>query len=169
MSFSLLPTFTFRKLTEITPDFLKRRDIVLLMLDLDNTLAPYGENIPSEPVINWVAQIKDAGVTLFFVSNSRKPTRVELFAQALEIGYIKQAQKPSPKKLLHIIAELGFSSKETALVGDQIFTDVLAANLAKTMSIIVKPIRLQNPLLAARFALETPFRLIGAIKAKHEI
>ena len=166
MSFSLLPAFTFHKLTEITPDFLNEQGVTFLMLDLDNTLAPYSEHQPSELIKKWVTDLKAAGITLFFVSNSKKPARVDAFARALETGFIKEARKPSPAKLLQIIAELGFNSSNSALVGDQIFTDVLGANLAGVMSVIVRPIKLKNPLLAIRFAFETPFRLIGAIRQK---
>ena len=166
MNLSLLPAFSYRSLTEITPDFLCKQGVRFLMLDLDNTLAPYSEHLPSVSVTSWVSKIKDAGITLFFVSNSKRPTRVEVFANALETGFIKEAQKPSPDKLLQTIAALGFSTVETALVGDQIYTDVLAANLAGIISIIVRPIKLQNPLLALRFAVETPFRLVGFVKQK---
>ena len=168
MSFSPLPGFSFRSLTEVTPDFLIAHGIKFLMLDLDNTLAPYGELQPTQAVIKWVNSIKTAGITLFFISNSKKPTRVEVFSHSLGIEYLKEARKPSPTKLLHAISKSGYDKCEAALVGDQIYTDVLAANRAGVISIIVKPISLKNPLLALRFACESPFRLISMITKKRK-
>lgn len=166
MSFSPLPGFSFRGLTDVAPDFLTKHGIKFLMLDLDNTLAPYGELQPTQAVIKWVNSIKNAGITLFFVSNSKKPTRVEVFSHSLGIEYLKEARKPSPTKLLQAISQSGFNKGEAALVGDQIYTDVLAANRAGVVSIIVKPISLKNPLLALRFAFESPFRLICMVTQK---
>ena len=160
MCFSPIPQYAFRRLTDISPEFLKELGIGFLMLDLDNTVAAYSEHTPSDSVLQWTAQIKDCGIKLIIVSNSVREGRVEAFAQALRTGFVKGASKPSPKVVIQAMRESGFTPEKSALVGDQIYTDTLAANRAGIVSIIVHPRRFTNPFLAIRYALEAPFRTI---------
>ena len=164
MKFSILPRFSFREITEVTPDFLEKLGVRFLMLDLDNTLAAYSEHTPAENVALWVAEMKSHGIELFIVSNSVRKGRVEAFSEALEIRFIKGALKPSPKVILQTISDAGFLADESALIGDQIFTDTLAANRAGAVSIIVQPRSRKNPALALRYGLEAPFRAVSKIK-----
>ena len=158
MSFSLFPRFSFKEVKDISPGFLGDLGIRLLMIDLDNTLAAYCEHSPADDVFQWVTAVKDAGINLAIVSNSSNAPRVGAFAVALDTKSIIRASKPSPASLLDLMETAGFSAGESALVGDQIFTDTLAANRAGVLSIIVKPRKFTNPLLALRYAAEMPFR-----------
>lgn len=164
MSFSLIPLFSFRRVTDISPEFLFGNGIKFLMLDLDNTVAAYSEDTPSDDIIQWVGIIKDSGVKLLIVSNSRRKDRVESFANALKIDFTKEARKPSPNGVLAAMESEGFSTHESALAGDQVYTDALAANRAGVLSIAVRPRSLRNPLLALRYALESPFRAAARIR-----
>ena len=130
------------------------------MLDLDNTIAPYGQAEPSADVIAWVIRMKSFGIKLHIVSNSKKTKRVSAFADALGIPYIYRAKKPSPRAVRELLEKLLIKPTAAALVGDQIYTDVLAANSAGVMSVLVKPIEFTNPFLALRYALELPFRVL---------
>jgi len=171
MSFSPVPDFSFRDVTGIKPDFLSQLGIRFLMLDMDNTIAAYGTRSPTEEVLQWVAEIKKSGVKLYLVSNSIRKGRAEEFAGILDIGFIKGARKPSPKGVRKAMSETGFDAHESSLVGDQAYTDVLAANRAGVVSIAVRPIRFSNPALALRYALELPFRALCKNKRngkKHE-
>jgi len=158
MSFSPVPRYSFRELTDVSTEFLTSLGIKLLMLDLDNTVAAYSEHSPTDSIAKWAAAIMGSGIKLVIVSNSIREGRVDAFAEALRITFIKGASKPSPKGVVKLMEELGFNPDESALVGDQIYTDTLAANRAGVVSIIVKPRRFTNPFLALRYALEAPFR-----------
>ena len=158
MSFSLIPNYSFGKITDISPAFIKELGVRFLMLDLDNTVAAYTEHAPSKDVVNWIGDMKAAGIELFIVSNSRRKWRVESFAKSLHLDFINYACKPSPKALVNTMASASVGCEQSALIGDQIFTDTLAANLAEIFSILVKPKRCSNPALTLRFALELPFR-----------
>ena len=70
MSFSPIPDYSFEKLENITPGFLKEKNIDLLMLDLDNTISPYGRHEPGASMIKWAAEMRDAGIELIIVSNN---------------------------------------------------------------------------------------------------
>ena len=158
MRFSLIPSYSFHKITDVSIDFIENLGIKFLMLDLDNTIAAYDESSPADDVSRWAADLRGVGVQLYIVSNSARKRRVWSFAKAMGIGKIMNARKPSPARLLKVMAASGFTARESGLIGDQIFTDTLAANRAGIVSIIVRPRRFSNPLLALRFAFEAPFR-----------
>lgn len=158
MSFSPVPKYMFKKITGITPAFLLARGITFLMLDLDNTIASYAENGPSDEIILWADKMQECGVTLFIVSNNRHSDRVAAFARAMEVEYVMHARKPSPLGLKTAMKAAGKLRTESALAGDQVYTDVLAANRAGVVSICVEPIAIGNPLFAVRYGAELPFR-----------
>lgn len=158
MKFSPVPRYVFRKITDIAPAFLERLGVSFLMLDLDNTIAAYGKSSLSPGVIMWTKEMRRCGIDLFIVSNCRRLGRVEKFAEALNLGFIRDASKPSTKGLFRAMSVSEHSAEESALAGDQIYTDVLAANRAGVVSIAVRPVSKLNPLLAIRYALEVPFR-----------
>ena len=91
---NLTPDFLFESIYTIDPTRLRARGVTLLLADLDNTLAPYGVQTPSEEVRAWKEQMEAAGVTLFILSNSRKPGRAARFAQDLGVPYEGHAGKP---------------------------------------------------------------------------
>lgn len=157
MGFSLLPDFKFDSIHDITPELLKENNISLLILDLDNTVSPYKVDTPTQPVLRWVEKMKRAGIRLFIVSNN-KGDRPEIFSKQLGIPFLKRAKKPSPKKILEAISIEKNKPCSTALVGDQIYTDVIAANMAGITSFLVHPIKFTNIFLKIRYFFELPFR-----------
>ena len=133
--------------------------ISLLLADLDNTLVPYGVPLPTEEVRAWKEDLSASGVTLFVLSNNRNPTRPSLFCQALGVPFIGHAGKPKPRSFLEAMARMGVGPERTAIVGDQIFTDILGGYRAGITTILVKPIQLAgNPGRYLRYAAEGPFR-----------
>jgi HAD superfamily phosphatase (TIGR01668 family) len=166
MSFSLIPEYSFQSVCDISPEFLRLRGITLLLVDLDNTLAPYGTLEPSREIADWAESVKAAGIELFMVSNNHGSTRVKAFADRFGIDFIMGANKPFSAGVKKVLKQLGKRAAETALAGDQIFTDVIAANSAGVTSIIVVPIKIINPLLNVRYWLEAPFRAMTPNKAK---
>ena len=158
MGFFPIPNYTFHNVTEITPGFLSGLGVSFLMLDLDNALAAYTEHDPAPDVIAWLNSIKAHGISVFMISNSLKIKRVRHFAEAFDVDFINNAKKPSKRGLLYAMEKSGFSQNQSAMVGDQIFTDALAAKNAGVISIILRPRHLSDPFLAIRYAMEIPFR-----------
>lgn len=159
MSFSPVPNFRFHSLCDISPEFLQKNGIRLLLMDLDNTISPYKVNSPSDEMAQWIETMKRAGIRLFIVSNN-KGDRPAVFSRLAGIPFLKLARKPSRKGVRRAMELEGAKERETALVGDQIYTDVLAANRTGIKSILVEPILLQNPLHTIRYGLEAPFRFL---------
>ena len=150
---------------QITGEALAARGIRLLLADLDNTLAPYGQALPDQRLMDWRAQLADCGVALLVLSNNRQEQRPKIFAQGLGAPYIGHAGKPRPAAFRQAMARMGVEPGQTAIVGDQVFTDVLGGNLAGVTTILVRPIRLAgNPGRYLRYALELPFRLLSGRK-----
>jgi len=156
--FSPIAHYSFRDITDVTADFLAELGIKFLMLDLDNTIAAYDENVLSDSVTQWLEKIRSSGIELYIISNTTRKKRVESHCKPIGARFILQACKPSPKSLLEAMKIAGFSSDVSALAGDQVFTDTLAANLAGVVSISVRPRRFTNPLLKLRYFIELPFR-----------
>ena len=162
----LAPKYSFTSYKEISPGFLHRLGIRFLMIDLDNTLAKYSEHAPSVSTARWVDDMKANNIDLYFISNSKRENRVDNFAYELDIPFTKNAEKPNPDSLYRAIRDSGYKISESAFLGDQVFTDTLAANRAGVISIIVRPLSLKNPLLLLRYLAEIPFRTICAIKRR---
>jgi len=155
---AFIPRYAFRDVTDISHGFLEQLGLKFIMLDLDNTIAEYKEPTPPDSVSNWVTTLKTHGMELYIVSNSTRIERVESFGKALGAAVMTRARKPSPKGLFRAMDDAGFSAEASALIGDQVFTDMIASNHAGAVSIIVKPRRLTNPFHTIRYVLETPFR-----------
>ena len=156
MPISLLPKLMAEKTTDITPELLRRREIRLLMLDFDNTIVPYTTDVPTEEMNRWLVRMRDSGIALCIVSNSRRD-RVPKFCREYGMDCITHAKKPFPKGISECLRKYGIPAENAALIGDQIFTDTLGANNAGVMSILVKAIDNHNFWLKARHVLELPF------------
>ncbi len=157
MSFSFIPERIFRDVTMITPAVLRQLEVKLLILDVDNTIAPYKTLTLEKPVLEWAESLKKAGIRLYIVSNN-KGERPEIFASLLGVPYIKRAGKPSPRGVRQALARTYTSPENAALAGDQIYTDTIAANLAGVHMFLVEPIKFTNFFLAVRYFFELPFR-----------
>lgn len=146
----------------VTGEMLRRRGIRLLLADLDNTLVPYGVPLPDEKVRAWKDGLAASGVTLFVLSNNRHENRPRIFSEGLGVPYIGHAGKPKCPSFYGAMERMGVSKEETAIIGDQIFTDVLGGNRAGVTTILVRPIRLAgNPGRYLRYAAELPFRCLS--------
>ena len=160
MSFSLLPAMVAPAITDIRPEVLRNHGIALLMLDFDNTIVPYTTSEPTQAVLDWFREMKNAGITLCIVSNSRN-SRVRMFCEKYELDCITHAKKPFTKGIVACMQKYDKQPRQCALVGDQIYTDTLGANCAGIRAILVKAIDNHNFWLKARNVAELPFRFIA--------
>ena len=160
MRLSFLPCVQADRVTELTPAYLQKQGIRLLMLDFDNTIVPYTTNEPTEAMAQWLKEIVESPVAVCVVSNSKKD-RVKHFCKAYGIDCITHARKPFSKGIKACLARYGLEANVCALVGDQIYTDVLGANCAGVKSVLVKAINNHNFWLKARHVLELPWIFIA--------
>lgn len=147
----------FRKITDITPDFLRENDIKGLILDVDNTLTTHDNPVPADGVAEWISSMRKNKIRLIIVSNNHPP-RVKPFADMLGIDFVCDGKKPLSDGFREAIKKLGLPKKNISAVGDQIFTDVLGANFFGVRMLYTAPIEHEKTAFfkVKRF-LEKPF------------
>ncbi|AEV17171.1 HAD superfamily (Subfamily IIIA) phosphatase, TIGR01668 [Thermus sp. CCB_US3_UF1] len=152
----LFPRAVLPSLLHLTPAWLRARGLQGVILDLDNTLLPYGEEDPPPPYRAWLEDLK-AEVPIYLLSNAL-PERFARVQGRLGLPGHAPALKPwlGFRKALRA---LGLPAREVAVVGDQVFTDVLGGNLVGAYTVLVPPLR-EKEFFYTRFIrmLETPFR-----------
>ena len=139
----LYPTLYKERITDITPQELHSRGIVGLLLDVDNTLTTHGSQHLSDEVRQWLQDMQSAGIAMTVVSNARE-SRVAPFAEQLGLRHISLACKPLPFGFVRGARRLHLKRTQCAVVGDQVFTDILGANLGRFVSIQLQPIQLET-------------------------
>lgn len=136
----IYPKAYFGKVEEITIEFLKKNKLKALILDVDNTLIDKERNM-TEKVIEWVRNLKGQGVKLYILSNSNNAEKVEEISKKLKVPYHKFAMKPFKRGFKKALKELKEKAENTAIVGDQIFTDIIGGNRCNIYTILVDPIK----------------------------
>ncbi len=140
MRVSLRPDRLLAAYDNVTPKLLRQKGVRLLLCDLDYTLAPKSVKTPPEGVKPWIDGLKAAGITVMILSNNRSGKRVDEFCRQLGIDYVGHAQKPLTKGLRRAMDKAGVTARETAMLGDKLLTDMLAANLAGAAALMVEPV-----------------------------
>lgn len=162
-----VPDYMFDTVYDIPFSLFEKENIRCLFLDIDNTLVPYDEPEPTEENRRWFKELAARGIRVLFVSNNHA-ARVERYAAGLGIPYVADAGKPGVKKYRAIALENRVVLSECAAVGDQIFTDVLAASRLGIKSILVRPIKdVENRFFRFKRFCERPF--IRAAKRRGNI
>ncbi len=137
------PEIKLERVTDITPNILKKYNITALILDVDNTLSTHHGDILTDGLSEWLQLMKQNGIKLMVLSNS-KEARVKPFAEKINLPYISLGLKPLPMGYIRALKALGTKRRETAIVGDQIFTDVLGGRLVGVRTILLTPIKLET-------------------------
>ena len=133
----------YRRITDIDIEFLKQNNIGTLLLDVDNTLSTHHGTKLVDGLTEWLDSMKAEGINLVVVSNSRK-WRIEPFAGKIGLPFVSLACKPLPFGYRKAVKTMNAEKKQCAIIGDQIFTDVLGANLYGIKSLLVRPIKLED-------------------------
>lgn len=140
MPFSLIPNRLFERYQEITPAYLQEQGVTLLLSDLDFTLAAKRTRRPDQPLRDWIAALDAAGIRFMIVSNNRSGSRVTEFCADLGVPYQGHAGKPSPRGLEAAMRRAGADRAHTAMLGDKLLTDMLAANRCGVLALMVEPV-----------------------------
>lgn len=136
-----LPTATFTRINNITVDTLNRLGAKAVFLDVDNTLAYHGSPEPLEGTLEWAQEVTKSCIEIVIISNNFK-SRVEPFANKFNLPFVSFAQKPFPYSFYRAKQRLknkNISSKNCVVIGDQVFTDIIGANIAGMKSILLDP------------------------------
>jgi uncharacterized protein len=157
----LHPDLYVRSVCDIDLDALLARGVDTLLVDLDNTLLPRDSNVVPPDIVAWSSRLAERGFTVCLVSNNWHG-RVFKVAQELGFSLVAKAVKPLPFAFLRALGVVGSTRSRSAIVGDQLFTDILGGKLLGITTILVLPLshsdlphtlvlrRLEHALLAGR-------------------
>jgi HAD superfamily phosphatase (TIGR01668 family) len=122
----------------LTPSLLHHYQLKGLVLDVDETLVPWQEKEVSAELLAWVNRIKSIA-DVWLVSNNLSKSRISAIASSVDLPYIFGAGKPSRRKLRQAVKAMNLPVEKVAMVGDRLFTDVLAGNRLGMFTILVEP------------------------------
>jgi len=134
-----VPDFFLDSVLSIDLEKLKKRGITHLLLDLDNTLLPRdSDEIPAE-IKTWALSLKEEGFSACILSNNWH-NRIAEVAGDLGFRLVSKAVKPLPPAYFLGMHRMNAHSGSTAMIGDQVFTDVLGASCLGITTILVLPL-----------------------------
>ncbi len=136
---NIYPKSYFKRVTDISTEFLQKNKIKGLILDVDNTLIDFDRNL-LKGIDDWYKKIREIDVKCIILSNSNKKDKIKMVADSIGIPYIFFATKPLKRGFIKAQKELELPNENIGVVGDQIFTDIIGANRCKMFSILVEPI-----------------------------
>jgi uncharacterized protein len=127
----------------ITPQVICDQNLKGLVLDVDETIVPVGMKQLDPDVQAWAKEIQTV-VPLSLVSNNVGYERIRIIAEGMGVPFIASAGKPSRRKLRKAAEEMNLPFDQIAMVGDRLFTDVLAGNRVGLFTILVQPMLVPN-------------------------
>lgn len=122
----------------LTTSLIQHYELKGLILDVDETLVPWREKEVSPDLLEWVNSIKSIA-DLWLVSNNISESRIKAIAESVNLPYFFGAGKPSRRKLRQAVEAMNLPVEKVAMVGDRLFTDVLAGNRLGMFTILVEP------------------------------
>ncbi len=140
------PALWVKNVLSIDEKFLEENNIKALILDLDNTLSMHGNPAAEEGIPDWLDKMRRLDIKMIVVSNNTHK-RVAPLATKLGLEFISSGAKPLTLGINKAVKALGIPKENIAVVGDQIFTDVMGGNFAKMKTILVEPFHLEKGIL----------------------
>lgn len=132
-----------KTILSLTSEIIKQNNIQGLVLDVDETLVPISDREASDELTVWLEEIKPVA-SLWLVSNNISQNRISSIAKSLNVPYIAGARKPSRRQLKKAVEGMNLPIERVAMVGDRVFTDVLAGNRLGMFTILVEPMLNQS-------------------------
>lgn len=133
------PDLCVQGVLELDIERLRELGLDSLLLDVDCTLKNYTSEFLQPEVVEWLESLRTAGIGVCLVSNGRG-RRIGRLAARLGVPFACRALKPLPFRCRSVLKEQGFDRRRTAIVGDQLFADVMAGRLVGLTTILVRPI-----------------------------
>lgn len=135
----VLPDIQVESVHDVTPELLERHGVRAVLVDIDDTLVASNVDELDPAAEAWLRGLQGAGIRVAILSNGER-RRVERFATHLGVPAFAMAGKPFSFAFRRGLHALGSEAAATAMVGDQLFTDVVGANCAGLTSILVRPL-----------------------------
>lgn len=135
------PDHYYDSLDDIPSDFFEKNNITLVICDIDNTLATYDDEKPTEYTVRFIERMKKEGIVVELISNNGED-RVKSFSKDLCCDFVSDCKKPfcSTKPITKAIEKVDGKKENAMIIGDQIFTDVVAGRFASIRTLLVEPL-----------------------------
>ena len=137
------PNYYVKRITDITPAYLKNIGVKAVILDVDNTLAVNKGKIVLGNVPKWLEKMEQSGIKLIILSNAMVD-RMSGFAEKIGLEFVGLGLNPLPFGYFRAAKRMGVKAKDCAIIGDQLFTDILGGNLAGCKTVLVSPVEMEN-------------------------
>jgi len=132
------PNYYTDKVSDLKVEFFTERKIKGILIDIDNTLIDYYENI-TEDTLKWIEAIKQSGIKILLLSNNNKD-RVSRIGERLGLEGIHYASKPRRRGYVLAMEKMKLKNHEVCMIGDQLFTDVYGGNRLNMFTILVNKV-----------------------------
>jgi HAD superfamily phosphatase (TIGR01668 family) len=137
----LTPDIMVRRVYEVPAETLAARGVRAVISDLDNTLVGWHEEDITAEISTWLKDLRDAGIKVCLASNTRRLPRLTRLATQWGVLHVPgNAGKPGTKGLEHALRLMEARPHEAAMVGDQLFTDIVAGNRLGLLTVLVNPL-----------------------------
>jgi HAD superfamily phosphatase (TIGR01668 family) len=147
---NFLPDMYQKSIYHIDYDKLMDSGIKCLLFDLDNTCIPYKDKEPNKKLIELFETLKDMDFKLIIFSNAPKK-RIAPFKRVLNVDALARAGKPGKKSFLKILKMFKYNLSDVAIIGDQLYKDILGGNRVGIMTILVNPMSKDDMILTKYF------------------
>lgn len=134
---AMRPDMVCKSVYDLPLDEFKEAGRTCLLLDFDNTLGPDHATAPDKYAFDFIEKIKGLGFTCCLVSNA-KSGRSAKIAEELDIPCVTYAHKPRPDGVYRALRLLETTPENAVMVGDQVFTDVIAGKTAPVYTVLVE-------------------------------
>ena len=134
------PKEILNRFTELDIKKLKDRGFKTVFIDIDNTITAPNVGIFTDEAKKFVEDIKKEGIRPVIISNNTKK-RVKDFINGYEVDWYYFALKPLPFVFYRACRKYDCKTNECAVIGDQLITDILGANLCGAYGIYSKQLQ----------------------------
>ena len=135
---NFVPDMYQKSIYYINYEELLNAGIKCLLFDLDNTCVPYEEKEPNDKLVELFNNLENMGFKIIIFSNATKK-RIAPFKKKLNVDCLARAHKPSSKNFLKVLKMFNYNLSEAAIIGDQLYKDILGGNKTGIMTILVNP------------------------------
>jgi HAD superfamily phosphatase (TIGR01668 family) len=156
----LRPHRHVKRLTELDCTALAAQGLRGILLDLDNTLTAWKSTVISPEVARWIEQLRQVGLQACVVSNAATDARVRPVAEHLGLPWVTRAGKPFARGFQRGMYLMNTTPEQTAMIGDQVLTDIYGGNRLGLFTILVEPCSSREALVT-RLVQRPLERLIG--------
>lgn len=165
MKSKLIPDILLDSVYQLDIEMLRKRNINSIIVDIDNTLVAWETKFADEQVLALVKKLLDGNFKICILSNNSKK-RVEEFNREMKLPAIYKAVKPRKKSFLKAMELMGSNPGNTAVIGDQLFTDILGGRRLGLFCILVTPIS-EKEFIGTRIVRMIEKRILKDIKARN--